>query len=526
MPLPSPSNRRTRTTLAAVLLSATILGGFAAVEASRAADTPAAAPIQPAAPAQTLPDFSNLVAQVKPAVVQITTKLAAQAAAAEDEGGGQTPNMPFGNNPFGMMPFGNNPFAMPFGQHQRMQPVEARGSGFIIDADGTIITNNHVVRGAKSVTVTLDDGTELPAKVIGRDARTDVAVLRVDAGHKLPYLQLGDSGQVRPGEWVVAMGNPYGLGGTVTAGIVSSIGRDIGEGPYDNFIQIDAPINRGNSGGPLFTQDGRVVGVNTAILSPTGGSIGIGFAIPSNMVKSVVSQLEENGHVTRGYLGVEMQPVTSEMASALKLPKADEAHAGALVASVLPDLPAAKAGVKPGDVITGIDGQKVQSPRELAVDVAGLKPGSQAKLDVVRDGSTESLPVTVATMGNETQMANAAGTENQEGPSIGLSLAPLTPDLRSQFDLPAHARGAIVSGVQPGSSADQAGLHQGDVIVGVGTHPVTSPDEAVNAIHEAEHGNRSLALRVMRNGHTSFVAVAVPQTGQHGSQGQDDGDQG
>jgi serine protease Do len=529
MPLPSFYRRRIRVTLAAALLSATVLGGFAAIEASRAADTPingptaTTTPIQPAAPAQPMPDFADLVARVKGAVVQVETKLAAQPAAdsEDDQGGqgGQGPQMPFGNNPFGMMPFGNGPFGnMPFGEHPQMHAVEARGSGFIIDPNGTIVTNNHVVQGAKSVSVTLADGTTLPAKIVGRDPRTDLAVLRIDTGHKLPYLQLGDSSKVRPGEWVIAMGNPFGLGGTVTAGIVSSTGRDIGEGPYDNFIQVDAPINRGNSGGPLFTQDGRVIGVNTAILSPTGGSIGIGFAIPSNMVRTVVSQLEQNGKVTRGYLGVEMQPVSQEMASALKLPKAAADHQGALVAGVMPDSPAAKAGMKPGDVIIGINGDKVETPRELALDVAGLKPGSEAKLDIVRDGSNQTVPVTLALM-QGTQMANASGGSTEQGPSIGLALAPLTPDMRSQIDVPASTRGAVISNVEPGSAADQAGLRQGDVIVGVGTRAVTSPDEAVNAIHEAEHNNDALALRIIRDGHAAYVAVAVPQAGK-GDQGQ------
>ena len=222
---------------------------------------------------------------MKPAVVSITSKLKAEPAEMEGP-------MPF---PFGQMVPG------------QQRAIEARGSGFIVDPNGIVVTNNHVVKGAKSVTVVLDDGTQLPAKVVGTDPRTDLAVLKVDAGRKLPYIQLGDSSTIRPGQWVVAMGNPFGLGGSVTAGIVSAEGRDIGAGPYDQFIQIDAPINQGNSGGPLFTQDGKVVGVNTAILSPSGGSIGIGFAIPSNTVKTVVAELEKTGHVTRGYLGVEAQ---------------------------------------------------------------------------------------------------------------------------------------------------------------------------------------------------------------------------
>jgi serine protease Do len=461
-----------------------------------------------------LPDFTNLVVQVKPAVVQITTTLDPQAAAAaEDEDGGPQDTPPSGHqfgSPFGMMP-----------QQPQAHPVEARGSGFIIDPAGTIVTNNHVVKGAKSVTVTLDDGTELPAKIVGTDGRSDLAVLRVDAGHKLPYIQLGDSSKVRPGEWVVAMGNPFGLGGTVTAGIVSSTGRDIGEGPYDNFIQIDAPINRGNSGGPLFTQDGRVVGVNTAILSPSGGSIGIGFAIPSNVVRSVAQQLEADGHVTRGYLGVELQPVNSSMAAALKLPKAAHGHEGALVADVQPNSPASKAGLQPGDVIVGIDGQKIDAPRQLALDVAGLKPGSDSKLDVIRDGTTKTVEVTLANLGNDQTGPAASPAQQPQHPSIGLALAPLTPDMQEQLGIAAETRGAVIAQVQPGSPADRAGLQQGDVLLGVGTKSVDSPDQAVRAIHQAENGTDTLALRVLRDGHREFVAVRIPRQ-QHGPAGQQD----
>ena len=339
----SPSTRLRRLSLA-VLLASTTLGGLTAggVMHAFAQDTKPGA-IQPALPNARLPDFVGLVHQVKPAVVSITSKIREE----EPEGMGQ------GGNPFGgggqQMPF---PFPFGFGQQQHHpRAIEARGSGFIIDPDGTVVTNNHVVKNATSVTVTLDDGTTLPAKVIGTDPRSDLAVLRIKADHRLPFINLGDSDDAQPGSWVVAVGNPFGLGGTVTAGIVSARGRDIGEGPYDSFIQIDAAINQGNSGGTLFTQDGKVVGVNTAILSPSGGSVGIGFAIPSNTVKSVVAQLEKSGHVTRGYIGVQAQPVNAAMAKALHLPQSEQDDRGALVATVEADSPASKAGVQPGDVI-------------------------------------------------------------------------------------------------------------------------------------------------------------------------------
>ena len=354
--------RRLRQLAAATLLGGTMLGGLAATGLPQAlAQQPGA--IQPPQLSHPLPDFVDLVKQVKPAVVSITVKMTQDG----DEGAG----FPGHGEGQGVNPFGGMPFPMPFQFGQQQQPhrlIEARGSGFIIDPDGTIVTNNHVVKNAKSVSVTLDDGSVLPAKIIGRDTRSDLAVIRINAGHKVPFINLGDSDEAQPGSWVVAVGNPFGLGGTVTAGIVSARGRDIGEGPYDSFIQIDAPINMGNSGGPLFTQDGKVVGVNTAIFSPSGGSVGIGFAIPSNTVKSVVAQLEKSGRVTRGFIGVEAQAVNTAMASALHLPPASGDDRGALVASVEPDSPAQTAGLQPGDVITGVNSPPYRQPARTGAD--------------------------------------------------------------------------------------------------------------------------------------------------------------
>jgi serine protease Do len=255
----------------------------------------------------------------------------------------------------------------------------------------------------------------------------------------------------------------------------------------------------------LFTQDGRVVGVNTAILSPTGGSVGIGFAIPSNTVKAVVAQLEATGHVTRGYLGVSAQPVTLAMATALHLPKEKAAQAGALVAEVSPESPAAKAGIKPGDVITAVDGKLIANPRDLAIDVAAVKPGDEAKLDVLRDGNTETLSATLASLPNDG--TNDTGVGDQSAPSVGLALAPISPDARGEMNLPAHLRGALVQQVQPGSAAEAAGIQQGDIIVGVGAQSVTSPQQAQKAIHDAIRSSHAVALRVVRDGHTEFVAI-------------------
>ncbi len=497
MAYPTPNSRSPRlwrrTALAAVLLAGTALGGFAAGHAGFAA-TDAGAPVNaPATAAAALPDFSGLVTQVKPAVVSITTKLAPSPAADED---GMP--MPF---PFNQFPHRGGP---------QMHGSEARGSGFIVDASGIIVTNNHVVKDAKSVSVTMDDGTQLDAKVIGRDPRTDIAVLKIDAKKPVPYIQLGDSATVKPGQWVVAMGNPFGLGGTVTAGIVSANGRDIGAGPYDQFIQVDAPINQGNSGGPLFTQDGKVVGMNTAILSPSGGSIGIGFAIPSDMIKNVVQQLETSGHVTRGYIGVQAQNVSDTMAKALHLSE----NAGALVAGVQADTPAARAGLEPGDVITSVNGKVVKNPRDLALDIASVKPGDEAKLQVLHDGDTRSVSVKVGELPSEQTASADTGNHEQKG-RIGLALAPLSPDMRDQLSVPDGTQGAVVRDVRPGSPAEAAGLQPGDVIVGVGSQKVSSPNEAVSAIRKATGGkDHAVALRIIRNGNAAFVAVNLDQSAE------------
>jgi len=495
------TGRHFRRVTLAVLLAGTALGGFAAGHSSWADTAPATtqlAPsasgaIQPSGTPHLIPDFADLVSQVKPAVVSITVKLRSTNDDDDDQ-----PAIPG----FGM----GRPGA---GEHGGRHASEARGSGFVIDADGTIVTNNHVVKDASSVMVSLDDGTELPAKVIGRDAKTDLAVLRVSAGHKLPFISLGESNDIRPGQWVVAMGNPFGLGGSVTQGIISARGRDIGSGPYDSFIQVDAAINQGNSGGPLFTQDGKVVGVNTAIISPSGGSVGIGFAIPSDTVRQVVAALQKDGHVTRGYLGVEAQTVSGAMTAALHL---SSPH-GALIASVVPDSPAAKAGLQPGDVIESVDGKTIADPRALALNVAGVKPGTDADVGIMRDGQTKRLTVSLTTLPGDGQDASQA----EPGRGIGLALAPLSPDMRSQLELPTRTRGALVARVMPGSPADQAGLQAGDVLLGVGTNTVSNPDEAVQAIRTATADGHTAALRILRNGRVGYVPVST--AGENSKQG-------
>ncbi len=484
-----PSFRRIA--FATALLAGTALGGLSSVLAA----SDAAGPVNPpsvALPAHPLADFSALVTQVKPAVVSITTRFGATPASMESDGSDRF--------------FGQRiPHPRPDARPDDRAGGEARGSGFIVSPDGIVVTNNHVVKDATKVTVTLDDGTELTAKVLGRDPRTDIAVLRIEAGRKLSYIELGQSRDVKPGEWVVAMGNPFGLGGTVTAGIVSAVARDIGAGPYDRFIQIDAPINQGNSGGPLFSQDGKVIGMNTAIFSPTGGSVGIGFAIPSDTIRTVAAQLEKSGKVARGFIGVEAQTLTAAMAKALHLPDSS----GALLAGLVPKGPAAAAGLEPGDVVQAVDGQKIASPKELALTIAAVPPGQEVRLTVMHDGKLRDIALKVGQLPDEPQTASEDPAP-RTGPRIGLTLAPLSPELRDRLDVPDGASGSVVRGVEPGSPAEIAGLQPGDVIVSVDRQPVASPAETVKAIRGALAGKgQSMALRILRHGAPAFVGVTI-----------------
>ncbi|MGI9128073.1 MAG: Do family serine endopeptidase [Roseomonas sp.] len=472
----SPARRKTRYALLGLLLGSTALTGLAVQAQNVPAPVAPAITLDRAAPAA---GFADLVKAVRPAVVTINVA-------------GKQPRSEAG------MP---NP-----GQGR----VQGTGSGFVIDAAGFIVTNNHVVDGASRITVKLEDGRELQARLVGRDARTDVALLKVEAGAPLPFVTLGDSDRAQPGDWVVAMGNPYGLSGTVTTGVVSATGRDIGAGPYDDFIQVDAPINQGNSGGPLFARDGGVIGVNTAIFSPTGGSVGIGFAVPSNMVKRVVAELREKGQVERGFLGVSTQPVNAAMAAALKLPaKAGETPQGALVAGVERDSPAAKAGLKPGDVVTALDGKAVRNPRDLARSVADMRPGGKADLKLWRDGAEASLRVDIAAQPG-TERARP-GAEESNAPRIGVSLAPITPEARAALRLPNDAKGALVQAVEPNSRAQEAGLRRGDVIIGVGTTTTDDAEAALRALREANAAGGAVAVRVLRDGKPAFIAVPAAQ---------------
>jgi serine protease Do len=396
-----------------------------------------------------------------------------------------------------LKPFGEQGGAFP---RIPSAPVMAEGSGFFISADGYIVTNNHVVQNAKTVTVTMDDGKTLDARVVGTDPKTDLALLKVNQAGDYPYVSFAKNAP-RVGDWVVAIGNPYGLGGTATAGIVSAEGRDIGDGPYDRFLQIDAPINKGNSGGPAFNEEGQVVGVNTAIFSPSGGSVGIGFAIPASTAESVVNALEHGGVVSRGYLGVMIQPVSQDIAESVGLKTA----AGAIVDQVTPGTPAAEAGLKPGDVITKLDGQPIKDASDLTRRIGSFKPGDKVELTYLRDGADKTASITLASQSNE-KVAKADARENNPAPLLGVQLAPAK-DVSG-----AGGEGVVIVNVDPNGAAASKGLVDGDVILEVSGKPVSNPDQVKSEIAAArQDGKKAVLMRVQTKAGDRFVAIAFPK---------------
>ena len=452
-----------------------------------------------------IPSFAPLVKAAKHAVVSVIVHLKPQNIAYDTAPGQEVPFF------FGL-PL---PLPAPFqlAPPERPVPVEALGSGFFISPKGYIVTNNHVVKNAQSVQVVLWNGDKLPARIVGTDPGTDLAVLKVQRSGPFDYLRLGSSKAVHPGQWVVAIGNPFGLSETATAGIVSARGRSIGDGEYDRFIQTDAPINKGNSGGPLLNQQGEVVGVDTAILSPSGGSVGIGFAIPSNTVKRVANDLIRSGHVTRGFIGVEVQSVTPIMAQAMGLKIVNGQVHGALVAEVAAHSPAAKAGLQPGDIITVIDDRPVRSVNQLVLAIARTTPGHRIRLNYIRQGRSRQATVTVAKMPRHpnTVFQSGAAPTASHGREIGLILAPITAEARSEFQIPSSVHGALVVQVAPDSPAQEAGLQAGDVILQVNNTAILNPADASEAIHRAEARHAAaLALRVMHDGQVVFVAIPLP----------------
>jgi len=456
-----------------------------------AEEKPTATPSAPAAaPLVTLPDFAALADKLSPAVVNVSTTSQGESPGGMGGGG------PFGQDPHEFW----EPFERFFGPLPR-RPFKQRslGSGFIINNDGLILTNNHVVENADEILVKLANEKEYKAKVIGRDPKTDIAVIKIDDAPDLATVTMGNSDDLRVGEWVMAIGNPFGLEHTVTAGIVSAKARFIGQGSYDNFIQTDAAINPGNSGGPLINLKGDVVGINTAIFSRSGGNIGIGFAIPINTAKDMLPELEAKGKVTRGWLGVLIQKVTPDIAESLGLKEAR----GALVADVMKDGPAVEAGVKVGDVIVEFDGHTVKESTELPMLVARTPVGKTVKLKIIRDKETQTLSVKVGELKEEGKVAAAGKQED-----FGLTVQPLTPEIADSLGIGSDVKGVVVSGVEPGSSAEDAGLRRGDVILEVNREPVKDLSSYRKALKERK--GKSVLLLVRRGDNTIFLALKRP----------------
>ena len=416
--------------------------------------------------------------------------------------------------------FGENPPVVPRQGQPSPRPNRAAvGSGFIVDPAGYVVTNHHVTDEAEVITVTLADGESYDAALIGSDPRTDLALLKIEAERPLPTVAFGDSDGIRPGDWVLAVGNPFGLGGTVTAGIVSARGRDLPGGALIDYLQIDAPINRGNSGGPAFDVEGKVIGVNTAIYSPTGGSVGIGFAIPSNLAERVIAELRETGSVERGWLGVQVQPVSPDIAEGLGLPiEAGGQPRGALIAALVEDGPAEDAGLQPGDVILAWDGQPVEALRDLPRLVAATPVDEQVEVEIWRDRASETLSVLTGRSPETQQLALARPERDGSGnaaavlPGTGLSVAALDDRTRARFDIPSEARGVVVTDVEPNSPAERQGLRAGDVIASIALTEVASPEQARDAIEAIRESDTAVAtLMITRNGEPSFIALRLAQ---------------
>jgi serine protease Do len=477
--------RRTWLFLLGTLLVAGAALTTVAVRSRAAAEAPLWTQAQ-ASPSPSTTPWPAVAKQDLPAVVNISTTQVVKTPMAF--GGGGNPQDPF--QQFFHQFFGNAP---------QTSQVHSLGSGFLIRSDGYLVTNNHVVDHATAITVKLADGREFPAKVVGRDAKTDLALLKINATN-LPVIPLGDSAKLAVGEPVMAIGNPFGLSGTVTTGIVSAEGRVIGEGPYDQFIQTDASINPGNSGGPLVNSLGEVVGINTAIFSQSGGSVGIGFAIPINEAKTILPELLATGHVTRGYLGVSIQSLTPDLAKALHLSQ----EKGALVAQVMPHTPAAKAGVKTGDVITTYNGHAIASSRDLPRLVAATPIGQTATLQVLRDGKPLTLTAQIAELPEPQQLAEATTPAQAQ---LGISVEPLTPTLAKQLGVP-DTTGVVVAGVKGGSPAADAGIQPGDVIVTANQQPVPSV-AALRQVLAAQTPGQPTLLQIHRKDASLFVAVTA-----------------
>ncbi len=467
---------------------------------------------RPAEAARAMPaSFADLVEKLSPAVVNVSTT---QKVKVRPGIRGLPPGSPF--EEFFDQFFKNR---RPDGRRNRgrdrddgtvTRRLRSLGSGFIIDPDGYIVTNNHVVQGADKITVRTQDGEEYEAKIVGRDREIDIALLKVEADKPLPHVEWGDSDKVRVGDWVLAIGNPFGLGGTVTAGIISARHRDISDSPYADYLQTDASINRGNSGGPMFDLQGRVVGINTAIFSPTGGNVGIGFAIPANQARKVVAQLREYGYAKRGYLGVTIQPIDKVTAEALGLDKPE----GAIVAQVSPDSPAAKGGIRPGDVIIAFNGKPVSDSNDLVRAVSDAGVGRKATVDILRNGKRLTVSVVTAerpkslTVGEDEEKAEGADGEDSLGATLGMDLSNLNDMLRQQFDIPPSVDGVLITDVS--RHAAMRGFRPGDVILEVTGRRVESVGDVRRAIEALKkQGRKAALLRVLRDDQYLFLSIPL-----------------
>ncbi len=478
------------------------------------------------------PSFADVVSAVSPAVVSVKVQSDAQPVADDSSnfsfnfGGRGFDELPddhplkrFFKEFGGQMPGGPNGPGAPGGRNQdradrgpqkgqpdprphHLRPT-AQGSGFFISEDGYLVTNNHVVSDGQAYTVVLSDGTELEAKLVGKDSRTDLALLKVDVpARKFTYVSFADDSKVRVGDWVVAVGNPFGLGGTVTAGIVSARGRDIGSGPYDDYIQVDAAVNRGNSGGPTFDLNGQVVGINTAIFSPSGGNVGIAFAIPASTAKDVIADLMKDGKVARGWLGVQIQPVTKDIADSLGLKEAS----GALVVAPQEGSPGQKAGIKEGDVITAVNGAPVKDARDLAKRVAAFGPNTKVDVDLWRDGKQQTLPVMLGNLASDEAAASEPRQPDAPAPSSDKALASLGITVAPSED----GSGLSVTEVDPDSEAAARGMKQGEKITSVNNRKVQSVADVGKVLDQARKDGRTRALfQVEANGTSRFVALPI-----------------
>jgi serine protease Do len=456
---------------------------------------------------QQLPNVADLAAMLLPAVVEISVQSKAGGTAAPET----MPDVPE-NSPF--KDFFDDFLKRNQGQGGAQRQVNSMGSGFVIQSSGTIVTNNHVIQDADSIEVHFQDNTVLKAELVGRDPKTDIAVLRVKPDKPLPVVPLGDSDTARIGEWAIAIGNPYGLGGSVSLGIISARGRDINAGPYDDFIQTDAAINKGNSGGPLFNLKGEVIGINTAILSSTGGSVGIGFAVPANLARNIIAQLERFGEVRRGWLGVRIQTVTDDIAENMTMGKAR----GALIADVIKGGPGEKAGMQAGDVVVEFNGKPVNEVKDLPRLVADSQVGGKAKLKVLRAGKEVMLDAEVGLLEDETIVAaKATPAPDASGPAVtsvlGMTISNVTDELRLKYKVEDTVKGAVVTAVSPESTAADKRLEPGDVITEAGEKQVATAADVAKAVADAEKiGKNSVLMLVSKGGKQAemrFIALKL-----------------